>query len=210
MYMNEHERVMRFVINENDYRANPGEQITTVIPYLIPKTLYSYLNKSYGTDSKFWVCPSFVRNNKGGHWSVFHEKGLKGLPEWYGGGQSLHCYYVGFAGLAGMDKMTNAKPGRVEESAITPTDKGNKLLAADLNIRWSGDWNNPYSAVAHPKNTGGARVPEGGHRLYLGGNVDWVPSSVMARDDEAITENARGKFDHWKSSGSGGARDYFW
>jgi prepilin-type N-terminal cleavage/methylation domain-containing protein len=212
LYANDYNQLMRFVVYRDDFDTPVGQPVRTIIPYLMPKRLFDHCKRSYGTEAKFWICPSFKAGNESQHW-VNYDDANGVLPGWNlnsteAPGQPLRCYYVAIANVTGIANLTNAVPRELEESALKPTDNGSKILAADLNIRWDGDWNNPYSVVAHPKADDGYRVPDGGNRVYLDGSVKWVDSDIMARDDRPIKANrSRGKFDHWKG---GGSRDYYW
>jgi prepilin-type N-terminal cleavage/methylation domain-containing protein/prepilin-type processing-associated H-X9-DG protein len=209
LYAADFDRLLpRFVTYESGYYAGYNQSIGAVIPYLMPKVLYDYCAQSYSTEAQFWVCPSFLVTNKSGHWVDSqgnpYEIHRNKLPLWSKDG--WQCYQLCIAGLVGMTNMTTAYPKTVEESALRVTDKPTKLLAADLNIRWNGEWRNPYSVVAHSRNKSHERIPDGGNRLFLDGHVEWVRSNIMARKDESV-ETGRGRYDHWLR---GPGREYFW
>lgn len=190
----------RFVADaDRDKRI--GEQINSVVPYLMPTDLYDYLKDTYTMEAKFWICPSLVSNH-----------GKKGfLPDDLNRDElKLHGdggrYYVGLVHLVGLVNMRLGRPSTVEESARYPNDKdaGKKIIEADLNIKWNREWEHEATTVAHLGYDG---MPTGGNRLYGDLHVEWVKSSVMAYQNEPIKERSRGKFDHWSS---GEPRDYFW
>jgi prepilin-type N-terminal cleavage/methylation domain-containing protein len=186
-----------------------GTPVPSVIPFLIKATLFDYLKKSYGTQSKFWVCPGLISNNgKLGFVGINSNFEKDQLPEW-GSGDTL-SYYLGIAKLNGLVNMTLADPTTVEESSTSPLDGSRKVLAADLNIKWEREWNNLNSVIAHlgPK-VKTARVPAGGNRVQADGSVKWIQPSTMAKDNTSVSDtrsSAQGKFKHWAGHG----RDYYW
>jgi prepilin-type N-terminal cleavage/methylation domain-containing protein len=182
-----------------------GDDIAAVVPYMILIDVYDFLKKSYGTEYKFWVCPSLRSSGKKGFLSEVDFNLDK--PPMHG--HKKH-YYIGFAHLVGMIRMTQAEPEYVKDSALRPTEAGKRILATDLNLRWDNDWNSYASIIAHlGKPNNGLPMPAGGHRLFTDGRVEWVKPDVMAIDDQSVYIHPRipGRYDHWKG---GPGRDYFW
>lgn len=180
-----------------------GDPIGAIIPYMMAPQILDYLKSSYGTPAHFWVCPSL--KSGGGKRGIFTGVNFNNdeLPRH---GNPPRPYYIGMAYLVGMVNMTQTDPSTVKESARKPDlDSADKVLAADLNLRWNNLWSDPRSVIAHNNNT----LPAGGNKLRVDGSVVWVKPNVMGRDDRSLLSSrwVEGKYDHWKG---GPGRDYFW
>jgi len=190
-----------------------GDPIGAVVPYFMDRDLYQFLKSTYGTESQFWVCPSLKRG--GGKLGLFRFTNFEqtdGLPFH----SQAQAYYIGMVHLVGLVNMVGlsqprvagAEPATVEQSARFPaTDMPDKVLAADINLRWGNDWLDPVTTIAHLGPDG--VYPAGGHRLHVDGSVEWVRPEKMAIDDRSVFEDPliSGKYDHWRG---GWGRDYFW
>ncbi len=201
--------------NSGGYRIPKiGEPIGPIIPYMFLQSVYDYIEDSYQIEYEFWICPTLV--SKGGQLGFLKKDNFQGnRPQAHGDG--FH-YYVGLANLAGMVNMTLGEissgvvipePTTVKESAAKVGDRGDKLLAADLNIRWTTGWNDSATVIAHRgKSKDGYMIPEGGNRVRVDGAVEWVKPDVMAKEGESILQDPQrdGKYDHWPSQD----REYYW
>ncbi|OHB58672.1 MAG: hypothetical protein A2Y12_14165 [Planctomycetes bacterium GWF2_42_9] len=194
----------RFVISGVDAKKKPGEQIETVIPYLIPEVVYN-ITVSYGLKKSSWICPSLFAHPTG-LWKpmIANYKRTRELLIWQSPRDSnWRCYWIGMANLVGMTNMNSAVPSKVEDSAVSVTDRSSKLLGADLNVNWIGLWGDAYSIAAHSKPSG---EPAGGNRLHVDGSVIWVNPNKMGPNEGPIGKGKQGRFTHWRDSG----REYFW
>jgi prepilin-type N-terminal cleavage/methylation domain-containing protein len=209
VYSNEyHAWIPRFVdtTNGNGQANDPGftQSVLATIPFLIDPDVFDLLVKNYHTRAKFWVCPSLVSN--GGKLGFMRTSNFNSdqLPRH---GDPPYPYFIGIARLNGLTNMSLTTPATVTESSLTPLDSGNKVLAADLNIRWDYSWANIDSVVSHlGKSMNGVQLPLGGNKLQADGSTKWVAPNVMAANNALLTDTARPKYDHWKGQG----RDYFW
>lgn len=194
----------RFANNFEDVYKNKGKSIDAVVPYLMPEMIWDYLNNSYQTEAKFWICPSLL--GSGGKEGFLADSLDNDELKSWADSTGFRRYWIGIAHLTGIQNVVGAEPSTLEVSAYSPLDKNinNKLLAVDLNIKWAREWSNTSSVVAHLGRKG---WPEGGNRLYADGHVEWVSPDSMAEDDTPIEERNRGKFDHWKG---GPGREYYW
>ena len=192
-----------------------GQEIVAVIPYFMGEKVYQTLKTGYGIEAEFWVCPSLrskgakhrgILNDLNGEYIDFSQEDLPNHKK------APYPRIMGIANLVGLINMTDTEPKTVEECAQKPTDRSDKILAADLNIRWDNDWNNQATVIAHPgKSKNGVVIPDGSNRLYVDGSVEWVDADEMGpeRDDgKTLLSDPRinGKYDHWPPAG----RDYFW
>lgn len=201
-YASEWNQLLPRFVKQSGYKPI-GESITSVVPYLMPIKLYKYLESSYGTELKFWFCPSLISHGgKDGLSSLYGNIDMDN-PFAHGDGYN---FYIGIANLNGMTNMTIGSPSTVKESALRPSDSSDKILAADLNLKWANDWNSSQTTVAHMTNKYGLPMPEGGNKLYLDGHVEWVTPETMAFNEEPILPRSHGKYDHSPSEG----RDYYW
>ncbi len=202
--------VPRFTaVNQEETHIPVGQPISVVIPYFMGDKVYQLLKTGYGTEAEFWICPALrARNTKRGFLGGV-DYSQKDLSQ---NGDKPHPRNMGILNLVGLVNMTAADPKNVPECAQKPTDKSDKILAADLNIRWNNDWNFTATAVAHAgKNRNGHILPDGANRLYTDGSVKWVDVKEMGperTDGKTLLSDDRiaGKYDHWPSAG----RDYFW
>lgn len=186
-----------------------GNEISGVVPYFLGDNVYQVLKTGYGIEAEFWVCPSL--RSKGAKRGFLGDVDFsqEDLPR---NGDAPYPRYMGLVNLVGLVNMTIPEPKTVEECAQKPTDRSDKILCADLNIRWANDWNAEATVIAHPgKSKNGVVIPDGSNRLYVDGSVEWVDADEMGpeRDDgKTLLNDTRipGKYDHWPSAG----RDYFW
>jgi prepilin-type N-terminal cleavage/methylation domain-containing protein len=183
-----------------------GQPVISVIPFLMHADFFDYLKKSYGTQAKFWVCPSLVSNS--GKLGFMRDSDFQGnkLPEWGSSSNNTLSYYTGIARLNGLVNMTLADPVTVPESSLSPIDGGTKVLAADLNIKWNRNWTDIDSVISHIGRASGVRLPAGGNKLQADGSVKWVQPSTMALGNTLLDSTSQGKFKHWAGHG----RDYYW
>jgi prepilin-type N-terminal cleavage/methylation domain-containing protein len=189
-----------------------GDPIGAVIPYFMGKDIFDLLKKNYNTKASFWVCPSLkAREGKRGYFGNINFE-TDNLPQH---GQDPYPYYLGVINLVGLVNMIGANgisagdPTTVTDSAQLITDRADKVLAADLNIRWDKSWTSVYTVISHKGRTvNGAMYPAGANKVHIDGSVDWTKPENMARDNRSVFENPRifGKYDHWPSQG----RAYFW
>lgn len=190
------------------------ESYGAVVLYMIGPEVFDYLVAKYQTEPKFWACPSLL--GKGGKMGIIgNQAGVNWegnkLPRW---GYAPHPYYIGMARLHGLRNLTNAiptAPDYVEQSSMGPSDRGDKLIAADLNLRWDNDWNNVVSTISHKGPTvDSMTLPDGGNVLHADGSVSWQKPAQMGWENTSILTNPRGtegKYDHWLG---GPGRDYYW
>lgn len=202
--------VPRFTaVNGEEVHIPVGSPISGVVPYFMGDKIYKLLKSGYGTEAEFWICPALrARNSKQGFLGGV-DYSQRDLSQ---NGDKPNPRNMGIVNLVGLINMTNTDPKNVPECAQKPTDKSDKILAADLNIRWGNDWNYMATAVAHAgKTRNGHLLPEGANRLYTDGSVKWVGLEEMSperTDGKTLLTDDRiaGKYDHWPSAG----RDYFW
>lgn len=189
-----------------------GDPIGAIVPYFMDKTIFDYLKKSYGTKPAFWVCPALkAKEGKRGFFGNINFN-TENLPQQ---GAAPYQYYLGIIHMVGMMNMVGyngivgGDPATVTDSATSMMDRGDKLLAADINLRWDKSWNNAYSIISHKgRMVNGVIYPGGGLLLHLDGSTGSSKPETMARDNKSVYENPRipGKYDHWPSAG----RAYFW
>jgi len=202
--------VPRFTaVNGEEVHIPVGQAISGVVPYFMGDKIYQLLKSGYGTEAEFWVCPSLrAKNAKRGFLGTV-DFSQEDLPR---NGDKPNPRNMGILNLVGLTNMTITEPKDVPECAQKPTDSSDKILAADLNIRWGNDWNNQATAISHQgKGKKGHAMPEGANRLYTDGSAKWVDLKEMGpdrSDGKTLLDDDRiaGKYDHWPSQG----RDYFW
>ena len=177
--------------------------------YAVRKRLFETIRGYTGTD-EMWVCPGYEKFAKRCGITVWDPDNPNHL--WYEKDETddyWPAYYrIGYAHLVGLGNVTAAEPKNVKDSAITPNDKGDKILAADMSLRWRNSWDSsPW--VAHEKKNG---RPIGCNRLHVDGSVDWNKPESMALDRNLKEETdlnfkrSEGKCDQWPSYGM----DFFW
>lgn len=200
-----------------------GEKIRTVIPIEISATLFDYLERSYGTQPKFWICPSLRARDKSGVARMMLDQDGNFIRLNASGAYSEDRYRLGVMSLVGLVNMTNGQPGNVEESAYQITDKAHKILAADWTVRWE-EWSNPITVIAHTgESKFGVTLPEGANRVHIDGSVSWnkpdkmgynmltheVAPLIHSEQKIAKSSPVQGKFDWWPGA-PGGGRDCYW
>jgi prepilin-type N-terminal cleavage/methylation domain-containing protein len=196
-------------IDQKEVHIPVGQPIGGVVPYFMGDKVYQLLKTGYGIQAEFWVCPSLrSRNSKRGFLGDV-DFSQEDLPQ---NGDKPYPRNMGIVNLVGLVNMTNAQPSDVEECAQKPSDPSDKILAADLNIRWANDWSYMATAIAHQgKSVDGVILPEGANRLHTDGSTKWVDVKEMGPerdDDKTLLDDPRipGKYDHWPAAG----RDYYW
>ncbi len=196
----------------SDYK----KPVSRVLPYSMHKLTYDYLRDSYNIPGSIWACPSLIARRKGkDHFinsETITEKEVVQLQSgqnvvrelrWEEGGLGkMHSggtiwpkpgVQFGYSRLVGLRNTTSAFPDEgVRESAMSSSDRSDKLLAADMVRLWM-DWNNEFSWIAHAKSF---NEPEGCQRVYVDGHVEWVKPNVMAYNDEPFEPDSLGKYNH--------------
>lgn len=167
--------------------------------------------RSYTVTDEMWVCPGYelfakkydlpVWEPDSGDQLLFYEKN-------YNSDYWPQTYRVGYARTVGLGHVTGAQPVSVEDSAIRPGDRSEKILAVDMNLRWRNSWDSsPW--VAHVDRDS---KPAGCNRVHVDGSVDWNKPGKMglSRDFEDVADahdpRNQGKYDQWPSYGM----DFFW
>lgn len=210
---NENRLFPRYVTLADSIRGadiNYDMEVTTVLPFIITTAFYKHMKNQYGMEAKTWVCPS-VENGNGTHYEFIDDNGDLTKRHENSGFWPSDSANIGFANLAGLVNLRDTDPkGCVEESAKSPNDRSDKILAADLILRWD-TWLFAYSSIPHRGNEG---FSSGSNRLYIDGSVRWYSASVLARDDKPISDDARGKYRHTYDTSSAFGdpypRSYFW
>lgn len=212
--------IPRYVSNSDwqlDGGANFKRKVTTVLPYSMHKLLYDFIRDSYQIPGEIWACPELIVQRRGldkfindsttvqnelvdmpnGN-RVVHELTWEegGLARMHSGNSSFPRPGVqfGYSRLVGLGNTVNAYPSKgVKESAMSSSDGGDKLLAADMVRRWESWDNQEYSWIAHAKSF---NEPEGVNRLYVDGRVEWTKPDVMAENGKPFDPDALGKYNH--------------
>ncbi|HBG28832.1 MAG: hypothetical protein A2Y10_03620 [Planctomycetes bacterium GWF2_41_51] len=186
----------------------------TKLPFLLRVWTGDYMLKHYGIQASSWVCPSLnlqKANLPYGIRTYINQNAKGGFWFWPSNGSVPDGYFIGYANLMKLHDMTASTPGDVKESPRKSTERGNKHLLADLNLKWPATatlrpgenvWHQAHSVVCH-RGKGGA--PAGGDRLYLDGHAEWIQPTNMGYDDKPLSES-EGKFDHAPTA----VRDYYW
>ena len=202
-----------------------GEEIKAVIPCEISATCFEHLRDGYGTEEKFWICPSLkLRDKEGMHTMMLDADGK--FFRLRKAGYMDERYRVGILNLVGLVAMRGPEPVSadglcyVKDSACKITDSSEKILAADWTLKWRF-WQYPQTIIAHPGKTDlGITLPDGANRVHVDGSVTWNRADKMGYHmlehreaalvhQEQVNPGAtpvQGKYDHWP----GGNRDYFW
>jgi prepilin-type N-terminal cleavage/methylation domain-containing protein len=211
-YASDHRNWIPRYVNSVDYENGGSFCFKTelkwgVFVYLMHKPVYDYIKKSYGFMGKSWVCPSLTINKKAGMRSLIVEKRfrirVKGefydfergdlYPSHTDAGSAIPqpAVFLGYANLAGLHNMGLGTPESVKSSAYSVTDGGDRVLASDLNLRWT-TWYDKDSLVGHVNRNN--RMPAGSNCLKIDGHVEWHKPSVMGWEDEPVTELGPGKY----------------
>jgi len=183
------------------------------LPFLLRIHTGNYM-KQYGVSAENWICPGLQRQqrNMPGMVRNYLEYNDKGdFWRWPDNGTYPDGYFIGYSNLMKLHDMTMGEPGDVRESPRRSTDRGDKHLLADLNVKWPSNpnidrnqiWQQDYSIASHRSNRNA--MPAGGNRLYLNGSVEWIMPERMGYQDQPL-ETAEGKFDHAPAA----VRDYYW
>ena len=190
-----------------DAHVNFNQSVNTVLPFVITDYFWKYINQSYGMEAESWVCTSLA-SGRGGMRKFIEDGQLKernlGSDMW-----PQPTVGIGYARLTGLRNMTISQPRpNVDESACSVSDSSEKILAADLNLRWTS-WDDELSAVAHRGSDG---LPIGGSKLKLDGSVTWIKAGELGENDTPVSADGPGKFQH--AAGRVGLyqypRSYFW
>jgi prepilin-type N-terminal cleavage/methylation domain-containing protein/prepilin-type processing-associated H-X9-DG protein len=225
--------IPRFV-SANDWGKGGGsnfrQEVAGVLPYSMHKLVYDYLRDGYSFSGEAFSCPS-LRINRSGQTEFLNtstsetreivdtqngntiamdlrwEEG--GLTKMHSGGSSWSRpgVLLGYARIAGLCNYTNGYPeDKVDDAATGSTDRPDKLLATDMNMMWE-EWTNQNTWVAHKDKDG---LPAGANRLYLDGHVSWYSSGELAYDDQPLTDDSIGKYNHRGSSTFQGGIWFYW
>ncbi len=189
-------------------------------PMFIVDSFYRMMKDDYGYEPAVLVCPSWKGDSV---WGRSSSPGPYTLKDLFGRGElpgetEQDLLFVTWndnywpdgrlMGVFFLHSLWFDEERPVPTSPQRPTDRGDKVLGADMNMYWE----NPARIwSAHYKKDVG-RLPEGTNRLYLDGSVVWWKSEKMARDDQPLTLDETGswegeyRFSHW----SGEMRRYYW
>lgn len=191
--------------------------VVSVLPYSMHKLTYDYLRDSYQIPGEVWACPSLISRRSGKDVFVndatLIQNEVVDMPDgsstvmelrWEEGGLAkMHSgssifprpgVQFGYSRIAGLGNTTNAFPEEgVKESAMSASDRGDKLLLVDMVRRWETWENVQYSWIAHAKSS---NQPEGANRLHLDGHVEWGKPSEMAYKNEPFQPDVLGKYNH--------------
>lgn len=206
LYANDYNTWLMRGVKEIYEDAKIGDPIDNVVPYILKEFTYTALKDNYDMKDENWVCPALRVSTKNSQHPILDEKGELEYNDDGGGNYGFGEYrWLGIAMLHGLANMQVAEPSTVEESSLKTSGRGDKVLAADLNLRWDASWEHVRSRVAHDK----SGIPDGGNRVLADGSVEWFSNRAMAKDDTPINQdNSRtveGKYDH-----KNGGRAYFW
>jgi prepilin-type N-terminal cleavage/methylation domain-containing protein/prepilin-type processing-associated H-X9-DG protein len=208
------------------FNANPLDPFTwetnvrpraAVYPWMLRKSIHDLLQDTYKMTDEVWMCPSRLAQEP---WLLDEYDEMpfddKIVPPC---NQSKIHYYIGYLNLVDMhDYKSSPWPsGGVKESPRRMSEKGDKHISADVNIKWDlhVDAYDPYAWISrvNHRNKTKKGPPTGGNRCYLDGHVEWMnPGRMAYRDtdifnpDQDINPLGRGKYAH----NGGLGRDLYW
>ncbi len=172
---------------------NYGISWVNYVPHTVDPLVVTALTAEQGLTAQVLICPSL---QKPGLFGLFPATALVKAR-----------YQTGYAFLTGYYNHGLAiahpvDPLFVESSASRLTDDGNKVMAADINVRlglvWTANWANDWTSHIE----GVPFRPAGGHSLFTDGRVSWTTAQRLGPTHGGI--DLRGNYG-WQA-----LRDVYW